>query len=195
MKPTSSLAQKSTALLFLAFMFMFFAIKPYEQAPHTPQNVAEYLYMIYHFVVSQTLGMVHEGGHGICYLLSCPQFITVLNGTLFQLLFPFLVGYYYKRRGNQLGYMIGLFFLGFSLQYTAWYMSTTYKGPIVKAHESFLGVDGYHDFYAIFSTLGVLDYYNAISNLTRVIAYMLMLYSVLRMLIDAFFTQKHMQKR
>ncbi len=191
----SPLAQKSTALLFLAFLFMFMAVRPYEHASYTPQNASEYLFMLYQFIIGQTLGIVHEGGHGICYLLSCPQFITVLNGTLFQLLFPFLVGYYYKRRGNRLGYLIGLFFLGFSLQYTAWYMGTTYKGAVLKAHESFLGVDSYHDFYAIFSTLGILEYYNAVSKITRAVAYMLMFYSVFKMLMEAFFNSATPKRR
>lgn len=174
---------------------MFVATKPYEQTSHVPQNIAEQLFVLYQFIISQTLGIVHEGGHGICYLLGCPEFITILNGTLFQLLFPFLIGYYYKRRGNRLAYYIGLFFLGFSLQYTAWYMGTSYKGAIVPAHESFLGVDAYHDFYAIFTTLGVLEYYSIISKFTRVVAYILMFYSVFKMVIDAFFGTDTPKKR
>jgi hypothetical protein len=188
--PNTPLVKKVTWGFFFLFFLLFLAYKPYERTVFIAHSTFENLYLLYHFVITQTLGIVHEGGHGICYLLGCPEFITALNGTVFQLLFPYLVGYYYKRRGNRLGYLIGIFFVGFSLQYTAWYMGTTYKGPVVSASESFLGVDGYHDFYKIFSILGVREYYKGISTLTHLLAYGIMVYSLFSMWLLAFFEGK-----
>lgn len=132
------------------------------------------------FISNQTLGMIHEGGHGVCYILPCPGFIMVINGTLFQLLFPLGIAYYYKRKGNFFASYIALFFVGFSLQYTAWYISTAGEGLHLPAAKSFLGVDGYHDFNYLLSTIGLLAYNFLISGLTKLVAYGLMLWAVVK---------------
>jgi hypothetical protein len=49
-----------------------------------------------------------------------------------------------------------------------------------------LGVDAMHDFNYIFSTLGVLNYESLISGMTRIIAYFLMVGSVIGMFFEAF---------
>ena len=183
---TSRLTQRTTAIGFLLFFILFMEFKPFEYAHRTLHTLWEQLFFIYFFISNQTLGMIHEAGHGLCYLLPCPQFLTALNGTLAQLAFPLGVALYYKKKDNYLGFLIGLFFLGFSLQYTAWYISTAHTTAIVKASESFLGVDGYHDFHYILSTLGVLKYDGFISGFVKFIAFTLMLYSVIRMLMGGF---------
>jgi hypothetical protein len=185
---TTPLAKKTTAILFIIFLMLFAYFKPYESSAHVVNSSTEHLFVLFYFITNQTLGIVHEGGHGICYLLHCPQFFTVLNGTIFQWLFPFLIGYYYKRRGQPLGYLIGLFFLGFSMHYTAWYISTAHEGLHLSAAKSFLGVDGYHDFNYILSSLGLLKYDAGIATITKVLAYLVMIYSVIAMFILAFVT-------
>jgi hypothetical protein len=185
---TTPLAKKTTAVVFVIFLAMFAHFKPYENSAHLAQSSAEQLFVLFHFITNQTLGIVHEGGHGVCYLLPCPEFLTALNGTIFQWLFPFLVGYYYKRRGQPLGYLIGLFFLGFSMQYTAWYISTAHEGLHLSAAKSFLGVDANHDFNYILSSLGLLKYNATIAMMTKTLAYLVMIYSVLAMFVLAFFS-------
>jgi len=118
--------------------------------------------------------------------LPCPEFIMVLNGTLFQVLFPAGVAYYYKKKGNRFAMYIALFFVGFSLQYTAWYISTAHEGLILPAHKSFLGVDAYHDFNYLLSAMGLMQYESLISGLTRLVAYLLMIIAVLGMFFGAF---------
>jgi hypothetical protein len=184
---TTPAAKKVTAVLFFLFMILFFKYKPYEHAHFVAHTAAEYLFVLYFFVSNQTLGMVHEAGHGICYLLPCPQFITALNGTLFQVLFPALVGYYYKRKGKDFAFWIGLFFVGFSLQYTAWYISTAHLASHVSASESFLGVDGYHDFNYLLTRLHLLEYDGWIAALTRFAATALMVWATFKMALLAFF--------
>jgi hypothetical protein len=65
-------------------------------------------------------------------------------------------------------------------------MSTAHEGLLLPAHKSFLGVDAIHDFNYIFSTLGVLNYESLISGMTRIIAYFLMVGSVIGMFFEAF---------
>jgi hypothetical protein len=183
--PTQN-AKKTVLVLFVLFLLLYIQYKPYITSHHHISTITEHLFNLYRFIIQQTLGIVHEGGHGVCYILPCPQFVTVAMGTVFQWAFPFGVGYYYKRKGNTVAFLIGLFILGMSMDHTAWYMSTAHEGPILPAHKSFLGVDAYHDFYYIFSSLGVLGYESFISGVTRAIAYLLMIGSVLAMFFEAF---------
>ena len=143
-------------------------------------------YSLYFFIANQTLGIIHESGHGVCYILSCLELITVLNGTLFQLLFPAGIAYYYKRKGNDYAMYIALFFVWFSLHYTAWYISTAHEGLILPASKSFLGVDAYYDFNYLLSRMGILQYEAVIAGVTRLMAYLIMIVSVIGMLFDAF---------
>ena len=110
----------------------------------------------------------------------------VANGTVFQLLFPGLIAYYYYKKGSLFAAMIALFFLGFSLQYTAWYLSTAHEGLILPAHKSFLGVDAIHDFNYMLSAMGLLAYESLIAGSTKFVAYLIMIASVIRMFFEAF---------
>jgi len=179
-------AQKTAALAMFFFTLLFFKFQPYAHANMVAQSTKEQLFALYFFICNQSLGIVHEAGHGICYLLGCPEFIMVLNGTLFQLLFPAVIILYAKRRGHDVAAMAGILLLGFSLKYTAWYMSTAHLYSIVPASQSFLGVDGYHDFHYLFSRLHLLAYNGAISAATSFVATLLMAYAVIRMLWIAF---------
>ncbi len=190
----SPLVKKTTAVLFIIFFAMFIHFKPYEHNGEAVQGLAQLIFTLYNFIIYQTLGIVHEGGHGVCYVLPCPKFIMVLNGTVFQWLFPFLIGYYYKRRGQMLGYYIGLFFLGMSMQYTAWYISTSHEGLYISADKSFLGVDGYHDFNYMLSALGLLQYERSITFLTKAASYIVMFYSVIAMYLLAFLSSPLLNK-
>ena len=135
------------------------------------------------------MGIIHEGGHGICYLLHCPKFITVLNGTIFQWGIPLLVGLYYKKRNNEVAYYIFLFILAISMDYTSWYISTANEGLYVPASKSFLGVDGYHDFNYMLSSLGLLSYCNAISIIVKIGSVVLMLYAYFMLMLNTVFSK------
>lgn len=179
-------AKKTAAVTLALFLLLFLKYRPYVHTHMIADSWSEYLFALYFFVCNQSLGIVHEAGHGICYLLGCPEFIMVLNGTLFQLAFPAFAAYYAWRKGYRIGMLTGIFFLGFSLKYTAWYMSTAHLMSIVPASQSFLGVDGYHDFHYIFSRLHLLAYNGTIATLTGAVATLLMLYATGRMLWEAF---------
>ncbi len=183
---SSLLAKRVTLVIFVAFLLLFPHYAPWEPAYQKSDSLLQMIFTLYFFVVNQTLGIVHEAGHGVCYLLPCPEFLTMANGTIFQLLFPGLIAYYYYRKGNLFAVMIALFFVGFSLQYTAWYLSTAHEGLILPAHKSFLGVDAIHDFNYMLSAMGLLAYESLIAGLTRFVAYLIMLTAVIGMFFEAF---------
>jgi len=183
---SSLLAKRVTLVIFVAFLLLFPHYAPWEPSYQKNDSLLQMIFTLYFFVANQTLGIVHEAGHGVCYILPCPEFLTMLNGTVFQLLFPALIGYYYYKKGNRFAALIALFFVGFSLQYTAWYISTAHEGLILPAHKSFLGVDAIHDFNYMLSAMGLLAYESMIAGVTRFIAYLIMLFTVVGMFFDAF---------
>ena len=183
-------AKKFLALLFFFSFLMFAKYAPYSDTQLVGDSLGKQLFILYFFIVNQTLGIVHEGGHGVCYILHCSEFITAANGTVFQLLFPSLVGYYYKRRGQFFIFLIGLFFLGISLHNTAAYVLSADQGPYLPASKSFLGVDALHDFNFILSQLHILDYNKLLAGFLRFVAFCLMIYSVGYMYILAFFDNR-----
>jgi len=175
---------------FLLFYFLYLNYKPYESTPHSIASTSEYFFTLYQFIINQTLGIVHEGGHGVCYILPCPKFVMVMNGTLFQWFFPLGIAYYYKRKNNLMAFYASLFILGISLDYSSWYMSTAHEGAIVPAAKSFLGVDGIHDFNYIFTTLGVMPYESLISGMTKIVSVLLMAGALIAMFFESFSNQK-----
>jgi hypothetical protein len=181
------MAKKTTFFLFLVFLILFPRLSPYVAHPGAWHSWTEWAFGLYHFVATQTLGIVHEAGHGVCYILPCPETFMVANGTIFQIGFPMLVEWYYRKRGNRLADAVAQFFVGFSLQYTAWYISTAHEGMYVPASKSFLGVDGYHDFAYLLGAVGWVPYDGILSALVKVLAYGVMLWAVGRMYLMAFF--------
>ena len=163
----------------LVFFLLYLKYRPYEQPAHIISGLFEYIFTLYYFVINQTIGIVHEAGHGVCYLLPCPTFVMVLNGTLFQWLFPLGTAWYYKKHNNMTGWWLGLFVLGISMDYTAWYISTALESAYVPAAKSFLGIDGLHDFHYILKTLGLLAYSGAIAMAVKLLSLIVMFRSVL----------------
>jgi hypothetical protein len=190
----SPLVMKSVFFIFTLFLLVFPHYAPYGNPPVRDPSLLQSIFNLYFFISSQTFGIVHEGGHGVCYILPCPEFLTVINGTIFQIMFPLGIAYYYKKRNNYLVMWIGVYFAGFTMHNTAWYISTAHEGAILPAHKSFLGVDAYHDFHYILNTLGVLEYDGLIASFVRVIAYGLMFVAVWNIYLLAFGSQKSEQK-
>lgn len=124
-------------------------------------------------LIANVNAIVHEAGHGVCYLLACPEFLTFMNGTNFQLALPlFFIGYY-RRRSNR--YLVGLGGLWFAqnLVSVAWYMSTA---QTLGKYPDFLGNEhAIHDFWYLFARLGVLEYTGLIAGSVRALAILLLL--------------------
>ncbi len=144
----------------------------------------------FHNLINGANMIVHESGHGICYILNCPQFIMALNGTLFQLLLPLIFMAYYYRREQKLLVGLGGIWLAQNLVYVSWYMSYS-QTP--NRYPFFLGGNAIHDFWYIFSELGVLEYDWLISGFVRVVAVLLLMLSYMYLLYIAFL--KNEQRR
>ncbi|MEA3492143.1 MAG: hypothetical protein U9R27_09610 [Campylobacterota bacterium] len=190
----SPLAKKSIFVLLTLFLVLFPHYAPYGNPPVEDPSIMQSIFNLYFFISNQTFGIVHEGGHGVCYILPCPQFLTVLNGTIFQIMFPAGIAYYYKKKLNYFVMWIGVYFTGFTIHNTAWYISTAHEGAILPANKSFLGVDAYHDFHYILNTLGLLAYDSAIASIVRVIAYGLMFLAIWKIYLLAFISHGSEQK-
>lgn len=182
----NSLAPKVLFFVLAFFLILFAKYAPYGNPPVDNPSILHSIFGLYFFVAHQTFGIVHEAGHGVCYVLPCPQFFTVLNGTLFQIGAPLGVAYYYKRQMNDLAMWIGVYFAGFTMHSSAWYISTAHEGAILPAEKSFLGVDAYHDFHYLLSAIGLLEYDSFIALLVRLSAYGLMCYSLWKIFFLAF---------
>ena len=146
----------------------------------------------FHNLINGANMIVHESGHGVCYLLPCPQFFTSLNGTLFQLALPMIFIYYYYKRDNKILAGLGAIWLAQNLVYVAWYMSYSQTPNL---YPFFLGGSAIHDFWYIFSQLGVLEYDWLISGFVRVIAVLLLLSSYLYLLYLSFFQNSRGTRR
>jgi len=180
----NTLIKKVLFFLFLILLLRYSQYGPGSHSEHT--TFLSQIFVWYTFIVNQTLGMIHESGHGICYVLPCSQFLTVLNATVFQIGFPLGVAYYYRRRNNPFASAVAFYITGISAYYTSWYISTVNEGKLVPASKSFLGVDGYHDFYYLLEQIGMLAYYQEISLLVKAVAYGMMFYGLWQMFLDAF---------
>ncbi len=191
MPKTSPLAKRVLFFALLTFFIGVVSVKPYGNTIITHEIDFEYIFMLYFFAINQTLGIVHEAGHGICNILPCPDIIAVANGTIFQLAFPLGVAYYYlKKEGSRTIYYTGLFFFAISLKYTAWYMADARKnGLYVSAEDSFLGVDGVHDFYFIFDFMGLLSFDTILGAIAGIIATVVLMYSLFQIGIEAFMSK------
>ena len=139
--------------------------------------------LAFHNLMSNANMIIHESGHGVCYIIHCPQFVTALNGTLFQLALPLLFIYYYYKRSNMTLAGLGGIWLAQNLVYVSWYMSYA-QHP--HRYPFFLGGDAIQDFWYIFSQLGILEYDWLIAGVVRFIAVTLLLGSYLYLLYIAF---------
>lgn len=126
------------------------------------------------FIDSANL-VVHEGGHNLFYWFG--PTLGLWGGTLLQWLVPFLLAAYFFTQRQTSGFVFCLFFFFENWLYTATYMADARAQvlPLVTTGDpDFVE----HDFYAIFSSLGVLDYDTKIAALVRLLGWCGMITSV-----------------
>ena len=99
----------------------------------------------------------HEAGH--VFLGFFGRFISMLGGTIFQLLIPAVCLVHLKRRGANLGWQLCLFWLGQSLLNVA-----VYAGDAVKQVLPLVG-GGEHDWNYLLGELGLLAYTEGVARL------------------------------
>jgi hypothetical protein len=119
------------------------------------------------FIDSANL-VVHEGGHNLFGWFG--PTLGLWGGTLLQWLVPFLLAAYFFAERQTTGFVFCLFFFFENWLYTATYMADA------RAQELPLVTTGdpdfvEHDFFRIFSNLGVLDHDTQIASVVRVLGW------------------------
>ena len=112
--------------------------------------------------------VVHEGGHNLFGWFG--PTLGLWGGTLLQWLVPFLLAIYFFSQRQVTGFVFCLFFFFENWLYTATYMADARVQvlPLVTTGDSDF-VE--HDFYAIFSSLGVLNYDTKIAAVVRALGW------------------------
>jgi hypothetical protein len=112
--------------------------------------------------------IVHEGGHNLFGWFG--PTIGHWGGTLLQWLVPFLLAVYFFTQRETAGFVFCLFFFFENWLYTATYMADARAMvlPLVTTGDPEFAR---HDFNAIFSSLGVLDYDTTIAAVVRALGW------------------------
>jgi len=108
--------------------------------------------------------VVHEGGHNLFRWFG--PTLCLWGGTLLQWLVPFLLAVYFFTKRETTGFVFCLFFFFENWLYTATYMADARAMvlPLVTTGDPDFAE---HDFHAIFSSLGVLNYDTTIAAVVR----------------------------
>jgi len=128
----------------------------------------------YLFIDSANL-VVHEGGHNLFSWFG--HTLMLWGGTLLQWLVPFLLAVYFFTQRQTAGFVFCLFFFFENWLYTATYMADARAQvlPLVTTGDpDFVE----HDWYAILSSLGVLNYDTTIATVVRTLGWCGMVGSV-----------------
>lgn len=126
------------------------------------------------FIDSANL-VVHEGGHNLFGWFG--PTLGLWGGTLLQWLVPLLLAVYFLTQRQTTGFVFCLFFFFENWLYTATYMADARAQalPLVTTGDpDFVE----HDFYAIFSSLGVLPHDTTIAAVVRILGWCGMLAAV-----------------
>src|SRR3984885_9016892 len=112
--------------------------------------------------------VVHEGGHNLFSWFG--HTLMLWGGTLLQWLVPFLLALYFFTERQTAGFVFCLFFFFENWLYTATYMADAraQELPLVTTGDPYF-VE--HDFFAIFSSLGVLDHDTQIAMIVRLLGW------------------------
>jgi hypothetical protein len=121
----------------------------------------------YLFIDSANL-VVHEGGHNLFSWFG--PTLCLWGGTLLQWLVPFLLAAYFFTERQTTGFAFCLFFFFENWLYTATYMADARAQvlPLVTTGDPDFAE---HDWFAIFSSLGVLNFDTKIAMVVRVLGW------------------------
>jgi hypothetical protein len=112
--------------------------------------------------------VVHEGGHNLFGWFG--PTLGLWGGTLLQWLVPFLLAAYFFNQRQTAGFVFCLFFFFENWLYTATYMADARAQvlPLVTTGDPEFAE---HDFFRIFTNLGVLDYDTKIAAGVRLLGW------------------------
>jgi hypothetical protein len=112
--------------------------------------------------------VVHEGGHNL-FMWFGPT-MHLWGGTLLQCLVPFLLATYFFFHRQTTGFVFCLFFFFENWLYTATYMADA-RAQVLPLVTTGNAEFAEHDFFRIFSDLGVLNYDTTIAAVVRLIGW------------------------
>lgn len=109
---------------------------------------------IVHIFIDTFLLIVHEAGHTFFSILGI-RFITILAGSLFQILLPLAILAYFRINRKNSGFQFSLFFVGYSFLDVALYASDggARQLPLIGG----LGKES-HDWHNLLTQMDLLDY-------------------------------------
>jgi hypothetical protein len=112
--------------------------------------------------------VVHEAGHSLFRWFG--PTLELWGGTLLQWLVPFLLAAYFSTHRQTTGFVFSLFFFFENWLYTATYMADARAQvlPLVTTGDPEFAE---HDFFRIFSGLGVLNYDTKIASVVRLLGW------------------------
>jgi hypothetical protein len=125
-----------------------------------------------HFLFIDNVNLViHEGGHLLFSWLGSTM--TLWGGTLLQWLVPFLLAIYFWTQRQATAYVFSLFFFFENWLYTAAYMADARAQvlPLVGVGDM-ESEESMHDFYRIFTQLGVLNHDTQIAAVVRTLGWL-----------------------
>jgi len=112
--------------------------------------------------------IVHEGGHNL-FMWFGPT-MHLWGGTLLQWLVPFLLAAYFFNQRETAGFVFCLFFFFENWLYTATYMADA-RAQVLPLVTTGNAEFAEHDFFRIFSDLGVLNYDTTIAGVVRLLGW------------------------
>ena len=109
---------------------------------------------IIHLFVRNFVLIVHEAGHTFFSLLGS-RFITILGGSLFQIILPALILIYFWYNRQKIGIQLSLFLLGFS-----WFDVAIYAADGSSRQLPLIGGLGNeaHDWYNLLNSMNALEH-------------------------------------
>ena len=121
------------------------------------------------FIDSANL-VVHEGGHNLFGWFG--PTLGLWGGTLLQWLVPFLLAVYFFTERQTTGFVFCLFFFFENWLYTATYMADA-RAQVLPSVGLTSGSPDFveHDFFRIFSNLGVLNHDTQIAAVVRLLGW------------------------
>tara|TARA_R110002096_G_scaffold28336_9_gene85927 strand:+ start:2201 stop:2809 length:609 start_codon:yes stop_codon:yes gene_type:complete len=112
-----------------------------------------------YFLMDNLTLIIHEAGHTILGIFGW-RFLTILGGTLFQLILPLLIVNYGWRNRKFFITQLALFWLGFS-----WFDTAAYCADAFHRQLPLIGnlPKTAHDFFNILNSLNLLEHYKSIA--------------------------------
>ncbi|MGB7130725.1 MAG: hypothetical protein WBD59_07945, partial [Candidatus Sulfotelmatobacter sp.] len=112
--------------------------------------------------------VIHEGGHNL-FVWFGPT-LHVWGGTILQWMVPFLLAAYFFTHRQTTGFVFCLFFFFENWLYTATYMADA-RAQVLPLVTTGNAEFAEHDWFRIFSDLGVLNYDTTIAGVVRLLGW------------------------